>query len=93
MRYHYPMLTEIETSRQFIIDAMPYLHGAEYLLREYGFNITGNVRDYLYNMTADINDLEELDELVLDIADILTDLGQPIKFIPKGYIIGNGPDD
>lgn len=90
MKYHYPMLTEMEIGRQFIIDSVPLLHGQESIFKEHGFSIEGSVKSYLYNEAADINHIGELDELVLDVADILKDIGHAVEFSFKGYTIDQG---
>lgn len=88
MRRSYPMLTEIEFLRQFIIDTVDILEGEESLFGEHGFELEdATVKEYLFNTTADIVDLDELDDLVLDIADVLADAGQNVTFFDKGYHI------
>ena len=88
-KFHYPMLTEMEVGRKFVIDAAPILNEEYDLMVEHGFDIEGEVREFLLNTTADINDLEELDEFVLDLADVLYDTGVLVSFIDKGYIFSD----
>lgn len=87
MHYSYPMLTEMELSRKFIIDVVPLLDGQEDLFLQHGFNIDTDVQTYLFNSAADIVDLDELDDLIIDIADILLDIGYVVGFTVKGYSI------
>lgn len=92
MQYKYPMLTEMEVSRKFIIDTAPLFHGNESLFLEHGFNIDDTVNSYLFNTVADISNLEELDEFILDLTDVLSDLGYDVEFLDKGYSITEKTD-
>lgn len=87
MLYEYPMLTEMEIGRQFVIDSMPFLEDHPQTLWLHGFNVSDGVRSSLYNEVADITDLETLEDLILDLADVLAELGVGVSFVEKGYKI------
>lgn len=87
MIYSYPMLTEMELSRKFVIDVVSLLNGQEDLFLQHGFDIDTDVQTFLFNAVADIVELDELDDLIIDICDILYDIGYIVAFTNKGYSI------
>lgn len=93
MLYEYPMLTEMEIGRQFVIDAMPYLEDHGPTLWLHGFDVVDGVRNSLFNEVADITDLETLDDLILDLVDVMTELGIEVSFVDKGYKIEAKSDE
>lgn len=87
MLYTYPMLTEMEIGRQFVIDAMPFIEDHGQVLWLHGFNVIDGVRSSLYNEVADITDIESMDDFILDLVDVMTELKINVTFVDKGYKI------
>lgn len=87
MLYEYPMLTEMEIGRQFVIDSMPLIENEAGTLWLHGFDVEEGVRNSLFNEVADITDLETLEDLILDLVDVMSELEIEVTFLNKGYKI------
>ena len=92
MLYEYPMLTEMEIGRQFVIDSMPFIENEAGTLWLHGFDVESGVRNAIFNEVADIIDLEVLEDLILDLVEVMQELNVEVSFVHKGYKIEQKSD-